>query len=133
MREFILDLLKKLGISNGLLNPLYYVILSAAVIVICIVLELFARWVILSLFFRITKNSKRPIIRFLKKHRFRKVLIGNCFRGLHHIRNTCTTVGITTGIGMAGTGVLLKPGTTPLTSWILHVGHFRLNILNRWK
>ena len=69
MREFILDLLKKLGISDGLLNPLYYVILSAAVIVICIVLELFARWVILSLFFRITKNSKRPIIRFLKKHR----------------------------------------------------------------
>lgn len=69
MREFILDLLKKLGISDGLLNPLYYLLLSAAVILICIVLELFARWVILSLFFRITRNSKRPIIHFLKKHR----------------------------------------------------------------
>lgn len=69
VQKFILDILDNLGIPDKMVNPLYYTILAAFVILVCISLELFGRWVILSLFYRITKNSRRPIFSFLKKHR----------------------------------------------------------------
>lgn len=69
MQSFIMDILDNLGLPDRLQNPLYYVILSVFVIMICAALEIFCRWVILSLFFRITKNSKRLIFPLLKKHR----------------------------------------------------------------
>lgn len=69
VQKFILDILDNLGIPDKMVNPLYYTILAAFVILVCIALEIFGRWVILSLFYRITKNSKRPIFSFLKKHR----------------------------------------------------------------
>jgi len=75
IRTFILELLGRLGISDGLLNPLYYTILSIAVILLCAVLELFGRWVILSIFFRVTKGSKHPIFSFLKKHHLMQRII----------------------------------------------------------
>ena len=74
-RNFIMDLLNNLGISDNLQHPLYYAILTVAVILICVVLELFGRWVILSLFFRITKNSKRLIFPIIRKHHLSQRLI----------------------------------------------------------
>jgi len=75
LQTLILNMLGNLGISGGLLNPLYYIILSIAVIMICAILELFGRWVLLSVYFRITKNSKHPIFAFLKKHHLMQRII----------------------------------------------------------
>jgi len=69
VQKLILDILDNLGIPDNMVNPLYYTIFAAFIILVCIALELFGRWVILSLFYRITKNSRRPIFSFLKKHR----------------------------------------------------------------
>lgn len=69
MYKIILDMLKNMGIPSGLWIPFYYAILSVGVILICIALELFGRWVILGLYFKLTKKSKRPIFVILKKHR----------------------------------------------------------------
>ena len=75
MREFIMNLLDKINIPSSLIFPLYYSVLVIAVIIICIIFEIFGRWVVLSIFFKITQNSKRPIISLFKKHRlFQRII-----------------------------------------------------------
>lgn len=75
LRDYILDLLRDWGISDSLLTILYYTLLAGAVLLICVILELLARWVILGIFFHITKKSKRKIFAFLKKHKlFQRVI-----------------------------------------------------------
>ncbi len=75
LRDYILELLRDWGISDSLLTILYYTLLAGAVLLICVILELLARWVILGIFFHITKKSKRKIFAFLKKHKlFQRVI-----------------------------------------------------------
>lgn len=69
LRDYILELLRDWGISDSQLTILYYTLLAGAVLLICVILELLARWVILGIFFHITKNSQRKIFAFLKKHK----------------------------------------------------------------
>jgi len=69
VREFIMNQLQKINIPVSFQIPLYFTVLTIAVILICVAAELFGRWVILSLFFRLSKNSKRPFIIYVKKHR----------------------------------------------------------------
>jgi len=74
-QQFILDLLNDLGVSDKYQHVLYYAVLSVAVILLCVILELIGRWIILSLFFRITKNSKRLIFPIIRKHHLSQRLI----------------------------------------------------------
>jgi len=66
---FIIKQLTALGFKEGMLDFLTYLIFSAAVILIGVVLELFVRWVILSIFYHVTNKWKHPIYGFLRNRR----------------------------------------------------------------
>jgi len=68
--DIIIRLLQKIGLPEKWMEFVTYALLSVFILLLCVVLELFVKWVILGLVLRITKKSSRPLFTFLKKHKF---------------------------------------------------------------
>lgn len=68
--DIIIRLLQKIGLPEKWMEFVTYALLSVFILLLCVVLELFVKWVILGLVLRITKKSIWPLFTFLKKHKF---------------------------------------------------------------